>query len=89
MTIDVDTIQDLFFGSVGDTFEDWTLKSKEMYDKTRWSIVHLLVVEKDGAYYQLFYEEGATEYQEVGEQDFDLTRVYPHKVTTTVYKKEP
>lgn len=84
-----EVIQDLFYSSIGDTIEGWTLKSKELLDHTRWSVLHTLVLEKDGEYYQTIHEVAATEYQEVGEQDYRFTEVYPHKMVAVTYEKEP
>lgn len=89
MMLDPELAMDLFMSGTGTTHRGWTLVAKAMLDKTRWSIIHTMVIEKDGEYYETFYEEGATEYQETPEQDHPLTRVYPHRMVAVTYEKEP
>lgn len=53
--------------------------------QSRWSTFYEKVVkDKDGNYWELSWESGSTEQQEI---DFELsvTQVYPKEVTTTIY----
>lgn len=82
---------DLGFREDGYPF-NWKSVHDEVTYEARWTVHHWRVVEniEDGTFWSFSYELAATEYQE---NEFDdpteLTLVYPHQVTTTVYKPKP
>lgn len=71
-----------------DDFE--TMFPEHVIDTSRWSTFYEMVTKHkaSGTFWQISWEVGSTEYQDV---DFDpsFVQVYPHQITTTVYKKEP
>jgi hypothetical protein len=92
-------------GQDGDTIDGWTLVGGAQDHKGRQSRWHqrywLIVRDHEDACWGLGYGIGLTEMQEndfpwdpgYGAADpnkmLPLTRLYPHSVTTTVYKTEP
>jgi hypothetical protein len=67
--------------------------SDDIVENSRWSILHDVVIRDsvNGKFYRDTYSVGATENQDESpweHDDPDFTRVYPHEITTTVYKAE-
>lgn len=60
-----------------------------MIQHERWSIVHRLVFEDNGKVYRTYYEEPATEEQELlpweDEDEVECEEVIPMKVKTTIW----
>jgi hypothetical protein len=48
-----------------------TILVNDMVDKSRWSIMHVLVFELDGELYRTYYQKGATEYQDEVPFEYD------------------
>lgn len=68
--------------------------SDEIYDNSRWSILHQRIFKYQGKFYSTCYSVGSTEYQDESPYEYDpneieCPEVYPHLVTTVVYKSEP
>lgn len=61
--------------------------------KSRWTerISQVYKSKVDGSYWEVTYLNGLTENQNLDDDDRDVNvyQVYPHQVTTTVFKKEP
>lgn len=77
-----------------DDLEDFEVISDEVYDTTRWSILYEKVFKYQGKFYVTCYSVGATESQDERPYEYDpdeieCPEVYPHLVTTVVYKKDP
>ncbi len=97
-TIDAAAAEMLAFAKDGTTENGWTKVTREQDEHSRWHRNYTLVL-KDTAerFWGLLYSVGATEEQEnempwVGlsdDEQIDLIRLYPHTVTTTVYKTKP
>ena len=87
-------------GVDGDTAGGWTLIGQAQehgHRQSRWHQRYWLIVrDTDGALWGADYGLGLTEMQEndipwedvPGDRNVHLTRLYPHTVTTTVYKTE-
>lgn len=63
-------------------------------ENTRWSILHEVIVhcKPENSFWRGHYSVGATEYQDEQPWEYDdpqWVQVWPHEVTTTVYKTEP
>ena len=46
--------------------------SDQIVERTRWSLVHEIVFEHDGKYYQTTYSQGATEMQDERPWEYDV-----------------
>jgi hypothetical protein len=94
--IDPPDAADLYESKDGDTIAGWTRIGTQLDRTSRWLDYHYLVLaNQDGEHYGLSYGTGLTEMQEdelPWEDSVDrlpLVRLYPHQVTTTVYRTEP
>lgn len=91
------TLHDLGVGrSIGDLDGFWDYIADQVEGDSRWHRNHLMVVsDPNGEHWGLPYRVGATEEQEHDypweghEERLTLTRLYPHQVTTIVYRTEP
>lgn len=85
-----DDARDFAFGEFDE--EVWREVEEEMYDQNRWQTHYRRVYHDatDDTYWEFFYSLGSTEMQE-DERDFDdhMTRVYPHEVVRTEYRRYP
>lgn len=54
----------------------------ELYDTTRWAEIDRIIFKDGDQYYQLLVEHPATEYQEGGDFNRELTEVTAEEVTT-------
>lgn len=74
---------DIVYGD-HELFSDVT--SEVLEGSSRWTLHYSKIVKDDvsGAFYRVFWEMGATEYQEC-ELEPTMQRVYPKQVVTTVY----
>lgn len=65
----------------------------EVVDHMRWSVVHRVVFMFEGEFFEVTYEDGATEYQEVDRWGHGDTvtakRVRPKTVTTVTFEPIP
>lgn len=80
------------FGSKPTTPSGFSVVQEDIVEQTRWGTVYEKVVfqESTGRYFRLTHEKGSTEYQEDEELDQDsVDEVFPHQVTTTVYRTTP
>lgn len=57
----------------------------EIFDQTRWSVVHRAVVHRDLEYVAVEYEVGATEYQDDTELNGEAYYVKPEVVSVIKY----
>lgn len=67
-------------------YEDVT--DTEIYDQSRWSVYKSRVVreEKTGKYFNIWWGEGATEYQDGQDEPCGMYEVEPVEVTVVTYK---
>jgi hypothetical protein len=58
---------------------------------SRWSKFYEQVFKdtRDETFWEISWSRGATEYQDNGVEDVSVQQVWPHLVTTTVYKNKP
>lgn len=94
-----DEILEVSWGAPGDQVDDdFTYVTTIRGSQRRWmQQITIVVSDKDGAFWGLTYDKGLTENQDSeypwrpysGRKDVELTRLYPHQVTTTVYKTRP
>lgn len=84
MEIDNETFSEIRWGDHED-FEPVTETSIE--DQSRWSIYKSCVYKQKstGKFFEAYWCEGATEYQEGQNEDWSFTEVEPKEVTTIVY----
>lgn len=80
----------------GDTVGPWTRVAMEEGENRRWMQSRAIILtDADGAFWSLDYDHGLTEEQpdELPWRDprgpVELTRVYPHVVTSTTYSTAP
>lgn len=75
----------------GDDMRFDQVQQPRVYDQSRWSVHKHMVVRRIGTdqYYEILWDEGATEYQDCQEPNFEVARVYPHIVTKTEYLLHP
>lgn len=81
----------------GETAGPWTYVGKQRTGSGRWRETYwLIVADADGAHWGLRYGVGLTEQQDHdypwedrSDGDLPLTRIYAHRVTSTVYRIEP
>lgn len=71
--------------------EDFKIISNEIFEHTRWSVHHELIVQRisDGKFFRSYYSKGATEYQDEEPWEYaepEFIEVFPTQVTVTVYK---
>lgn len=67
------------------------LISNELIDHSRWSVIHSIVFEAAGKFYQTTYDRGATEQQEQSPWEYEgneiaCIEVFPVLRTITVYE---
>lgn len=65
--------------------------SSEITGDSRWSKFYEQVFKdtRDGTFWEISWSRGATEYQDNGVEDVSVQQVWPHQVTTTVYRNKP
>lgn len=90
---DIEAFQD--DEAVDDITNDWhddfeTVEKPSVFDTDRWHTYYEMVAKhkESGTFWNISWQVGSTEYQEC---DFEphIQQVYPHVVTTTVYKSTP
>ena len=74
--------------------DGYAIVEDEILDTTRWSIVHVLVFSVGEQLFQIDYSVGATESQdespfEYAPDEIECQEVFPHEVTTIVYRSTP
>lgn len=93
-----DEILEASWGTPGDEATDgFTFVATMKGDQRRWlQAVTIVVSDSEGAFWGLDYDRGLTENQDstypwrsFGRRDVELTRLYPHTVTKTVYRTKP
>jgi len=93
-----DEILDAFYGSPGETVENFTYVDTIEGDQRRWMQgVMIVMSDPDGAFWGLEYDRGLTENQESyypwrgysARTDAELVPLYPHTVTTVRYRRTP
>lgn len=79
----------------GGSVADLTLISDEIWDKSRWSIIHRIIFQHGNRYFSTTYSVGATESQdespfEYADDEVECEEVIPVEKTVIVYepKKE-
>lgn len=84
MQINNDTFEEILWGDHED-FESVTDVTLE--DQTRWSVYKSCVFKQKstGKFFEAYWGEGATEYQEGQNEDWSFTEVEPKEVKTIVY----
>lgn len=84
MEIDDETFEQILWGDHED-FESVTDRTIE--DQTRWSVYKSCVYKQKstGKFFEAYWGEGATEYQEGQNEPWSFTEVEPKEVTTIVY----
>lgn len=84
MKIDNETFKEILWGDHED-FEAVTDTAIE--DKSRWSIYKSCVYKQKstGKFFEAYWGEGATEYQEGQNEDWSFTEVEPKEVIQVVY----
>ena len=75
----------------GDQPEEYEVVQETNDGSSRWSTHHSQVFKFDGKFYETSYSKGATEYQderpyEYEPDEIECMEVYPHEVTTVIYK---
>lgn len=95
-TIDPQHAADLHEGEDGDNAGPWTRVGEQHIRTARWMEHYYLVVSNEaGETFGLPYAVGLTEEQEHDlpweeiDEPLTLVRLYPHRVTTTVYRETP
>lgn len=95
-TIDPQHAADLYDSTDGATAGPWTRIAEQHQRTSRWlEYRHLVVADPAGQHYGLIYAIGLTENQEHDlpwdetDEPLPLVRLYPHQVTTTVYRTDP
>jgi hypothetical protein len=84
MEIDNETFQEILW----DDHEDFeSVTDTEIEDKSRWSIYKSCVYKQKstGKFFEAYWGEGATEYQEGQNEDWSFTEVEPKEVIQVVY----
>lgn len=92
-----DEILDLSYGAPGEKADDLTYVTTMEGDQRRWMQgITIVMSDPDGAFWGLDYDRGLTENQDShypwqgswgGERkDVELTRLYPHTITTVEYR---
>lgn len=91
-----DHAAEMYDCSNGATAGPWTRVGRQHIRTSRWmEIYYLVVADEEGRYWGIRFDEGLTEEQEnelpwdKAETPLPLTRLYPHKVTTTEYRTTP
>lgn len=58
---------------------------------SRWSTFYAQVYrdKRTGTFWEVSWSRGSTEMQDEGPEDIAVSQVWPHEVTTTVYKTVP
>lgn len=84
MQIDNETFEEIMWGDHED-FEAVTDTTIE--DQSRWSVYKSCVYKQKstGKFFEAYWGEGATEYQEGQNEDWSFTEVEPKEVTKIVY----
>lgn len=84
MQIDNDTFEEIMWGD-HDDFEAVT--DTKIEDQLRWSIYKSCVYKQKstGKFFEAYWGECTTEYQEWQDEDWSFTEVEPKEVTTIVY----
>ena len=84
MNIDNETFHEILWGHHED-FEEVT--DTVIEDKSRWSIYKSCVYKQKstGKFFEAYWGEGATEYQEGQNEDWSFTEVEPKEVIQVVY----
>jgi hypothetical protein len=72
MLIKKDIAQEL---TCSDECEGYKVVERRICDTTRWSIISMLVIEKDGKYYASSYSNGATEQQDESPFEYDKDEI--------------
>lgn len=63
-----------------DAIDGYTVIEDKIVDVSRWSIIHRMVFEHNGEYYETAYRRGATEMQDENPYEFDGDMVKCAKV---------
>lgn len=91
-----DHAEELYESDNGDTAGPWTRVGEQKVGTRRWSEdFYLIVVNADGEHFGVPYALGLTENQphdlpwEDTDEPIPLVRMYPHEVSTVVYKTAP
>ena len=65
--------------------------SPEIHGETRWSKLYSQIFNRvsDNTFWEFNWSRGATEYQDEGPEDIEVSQVYPKQVTTTQYVRNP
>lgn len=95
-TIDPDDAMQLECADDGSPVGEWTKSADQHKSEHRWYDRFWLVLRhKDGTYWGLTYDIGKTEMQdhalpwEKTDSPLELTRLYPHEVTSVEYSTRP
>lgn len=72
----------------GDHEDYVTVTGEVIEEQSRWSVYKSCVLKQvsTGKFFEAYWGEGATEYQEGQDEDWSLTEVEPFEVTVTKYK---
>lgn len=84
MEIDNETFQEILW----DDHEDFeSVTETKIEDKSRWSIYKSCVYKQKstGKFFEAYWGQGATEYQEGQNEDWSFTEVEPKEVIQVVY----
>lgn len=91
MKINREIAQALVYQSELDGFK---VVERTFVEKTRWSLLWKIILEKEGKFYSTAYSVGATEAQseepfEYSDEEVDLVEVLPQEKIITVYNPRP
>ena len=80
--------EEIFDIIYGDNEDFVSVTDGVIEDQDRWSIYKSLIFKQKstGKFFQAYWGEGATEYQDGQEEYCSLTEVEPYEVTVTKYK---
>lgn len=93
-----DEILDASYGEPGEIVDGFTFIATIEGDQRRWMQgITIVVSDSEDVFWGLDYDRGLTENQENhypwqgygGRTDVELTRLYPHTITTTTYRTKP
>lgn len=86
MNINNDTFNEILWGDHED-FQSVT--DATIQDQSRWSIYKSQVFKQKstGKFFEAYWGEGATEYQDGQNEDWSFTEVEPREVVTVVYNR--